>query len=286
MWPIYVTAAFAVTTFALLGLCVGSFLNVVVYRLPKILEAQFEAAHEPVNTADESVPAQQPLSPLTLSHPPSTCGHCGHRIRWFENIPVVSYLFLRGRCSACQGAIGLRYPLVELAASGICAYCAWRWHFTLTAAAYACWGAAMLALALIDWDTTYLPDDITVPLTWAGLMAAGAGLLPGVTLHQSLAGAVAGYLSLWSIYWVFKWITGREGMGYGDFKLFAVIGAWMGWYALIPVVLVAASSGAVVGLLMRWLGLERRIDGVSGYIPFGPFLAMGAALELITGWQL
>ncbi len=270
------TSAFTITAFALFGLCIGSFLNVVIYRLPKILEAQFEAAPDTADATD----------PLTLSHPPSTCGHCSHPIRWFENIPVLSYLFLRGKCSACHAPIGLRYPLVELATSAIFAYCAWRWHFTLTAAAYAAFGAALLTLSMIDWDTTYLPDDITVPLTWAGLIAVGLGLLPTVTLHQSLAGAAIGYLSLWLVFWVFKFATGRDGMGYGDFKLFAAIGAWLGWQALIPVVLVAASLGALVGLVMKWTHRERLMDGISGYVPFGPFLAFGSVLELVTGWQL
>lgn len=276
MGLIYITPTFAIAAFALFGLCIGSFLNVVIYRLPKILEAQFELAPD----------AEETKIPLTLSNPPSNCGHCGHRIRWFENIPVISYLFLRGRCSACHNKISLRYPMVELATSLVFAYCAWRWHFTLTAACYALFGAALLTLSMIDWDTTYLPDDITVPLTWAGLIAAGLGLLPTVTLHASLAGATAGYLSLWLVFWAFKLVTGRDGMGYGDFKLFAAIGAWLGWQALIPVVLVAASVGAMVGLVMKWTHRERQIDGVSGYVPFGPFLALGSVLELVTGWQL
>jgi leader peptidase (prepilin peptidase)/N-methyltransferase len=274
----YVTPLFAITAFIAVGLCIGSFLNVVIHRLPKILEAQFEESTE--KSTEEGTSA------LTLSYPPSRCGHCGHLIRWYENIPVLSYLFLRGKCSACQAPIGIRYPMVELATALIFAYCAWRWHFTWTAAVYALFGAALLALAAIDWDTTYLPDDITVPLTWAGLVAAGLGLLSSVTLHQSLAGAAIGYLSLWLIYWMFKLVTGREGMGYGDFKLFSAIGAWLGWQALIPTVLVAASLGAIVGIAMKMLKRERQIDGVSGYVPFGPFLALGAVLELVTAWQL
>lgn len=272
MGLIYITPAFAMTVFAMFGLCIGSFLNVVIYRLPKMLEAQFEDAEA----------QSQDMSAMTLSHPPSTCGHCGHRIRWFENIPVLSFIFLRGRCSACNTKISLRYPVVELATSLIFAYAAWRWQFTLTAASYALFGAALLVLAMIDWDTTYLPDDITVPLTWAGLVLAGFGLLPNVTLHQSLAGAVTGYLSLWLVFWAFKLATGRDGMGYGDFKLFAAIGAWLGWQALIPVILVAASLGSVIGIVMKLRKQERE----GGYVPFGPFLAFGAALELLTGWQL
>ncbi len=274
-----ITPALAMPIFALLGLCLGSFLNVVIYRLPKMLEAEFEMA---TNAAAE--PPKEGL--LSLSQPASTCGHCGHRIRWFENIPVLSFILLRGRCSQCHKFIGWRYPLVELATSGIFAYCAWRWGFTATAAAYCAFGATLLTLALIDWDTTYLPDDMTVPLAWGGLTAAALGLLPAITLHQSLAGACAGYLSLWLIFWVFKLITGRDGMGYGDFKLFAAIGAWLGWLPLIHVIVVAATAGAVVGLVMRKLKRERDVDGEGDYIPFGPFLVMGAALQLATGWSV
>jgi leader peptidase (prepilin peptidase)/N-methyltransferase len=273
----YITPLFAMTAFFAVGLCIGSFLNVVIHRLPKILEAQFEESTE---SAESTAPK------LTLSNPPSRCGHCGHLIRWYENIPVLSYLYLRGKCSACQTPIGIRYPLVELATAFIFAYCAWRWHFTWAAAVYALFGAALLALAAIDWDTTYLPDDITVPLAWTGLLAAGLGLLPTVSLHQALAGAVIGYLSLWLVFWAFKLVTGRDGMGYGDFKLLAAIGAWLGWQALIPTILVAASLGAVVGIAMKLTKRERQIDGVSGYVPFGPFLAFGAVLELVTAWQL
>ena len=271
----YISPTFAIVGFAVVGLCVGSFLNVVIHRLPQMLEAQFEAEADP--------------SALTLSHPASRCGHCGHLIRWFENLPILSYLFLRGRCSACHAPIGIRYPLVELATSAVFAYAAWRWYMPqaalvscLTAACYALFGAALLTLAAIDWDTTYLPDDITVPLVWAGLVTAASGFLPNISLHASLAGAVIGYLSLWSIYWVFKLATGREGMGYGDFKLYAAIGAWLGWQALIPVILVAATLGSVIGIAMKILKRERE----GGYVPFGPFLALGAVLELVTGWQL
>lgn len=274
----------AIALFGLVGLCIGSFLNVVIYRLPKILEAQFEAAlHEP----RESQSSQELL--MTLSTPASRCSHCGHLIRWFENIPVLSYVFLRGNCSACHAPIGIRYPFIELL-TGLCfAYAAWRWYvpqagwFSLmTPLCYAGFGAALLALSAIDWDTTYLPDDITVPLVWAGLCAAALGWLPTATVYSALAGAVFGYLSLWSIYWIFKLITGREGMGYGDFKLFAAIGAWLGWQGLIPVILVAASLGAMVGIVLKLSKRERE----GGYVPFGPFLAFGAALELITQWQL
>lgn len=284
----YISPHFAIAGFVIVGLCIGSFLNVVIHRLPKMLEAQFAADASAETGADRDVDADA-IPALTLSQPASRCGPCGHPIRWFENIPVLSYLFLRGRCSACQAPIGLRYPLVELLTSVVFAYAAWRWYTPqaalascITAASYALFGAALLTLAAIDWDTTYLPDDITVPLTWAGLVAAALGILPSVSLHTALAGAVVGYLSLWSIYWAFKLVTGREGMGYGDFKLYAAIGAWLGWQALIPVILVAATLGSVIGIAMKLLKRER----VGGYVPFGPFLAFGAVLELVTQWQL
>jgi len=267
---VYVSLHFMVLAFAVIGLCVGSFLNVVIHRLPQMLEAEFDGKEQD----------------LTLSKPASRCGHCGHLIRWHENIPLLSYVFLRGRCSACSAPIGLRYPFVECMTALIFAYCAWRWQLSMATILYALFGAALLTLAAIDWDTTYLPDDISVPLTWAGLIAAACGWLPSLTLHSSLAGAVLGYLSLWLIYWCFKLITGREGMGYGDFKFYAAIGAWLGWQALIPTVLVAAILGAGVGVVLKLQQRERQVDGVSGYVPFGPFLAFGAALELVTGWQL
>jgi leader peptidase (prepilin peptidase) / N-methyltransferase len=263
----YITPTFAMTAFALVGLCIGSFLNVVIYRLPKILEAQFEA---------------ESLS-LSLSHPPSTCGSCGHRIRWFENIPIVSFIFLRGRCSACHAKISLRYPLIELATSVIFAYCAWRWHFTFIAAVHAIFGAALLTLSMIDWDTSYLPDEITVPLTWGGLVAAGLGLLPSVTLYQSLVGACVGYLSLWLINLTFKKIKGCDGMGGGDFKLFAAIGAWLGWQALIPVVYLAACVGLV---LSGFLIVAKKVwidEHGNKKFPFGPDLAFAAGVQIVIG---
>lgn len=283
MGLIYITPTFAIAVFALVGLCIGSFLNVVIYRLPKILETQFDDAMKQADeSAKEKSTKETTVAPLSLSHPPSSCGACGHRICWYENIPVLSFIFLRGRCAACQTKISWRYPIVEAACSVIFAYAAWRWHFSFAAVSYALFGATLLTLAMIDWDTTYLPDDLTVPLTWAGLIAAGLGLLQSVSLSQSLAGAVAGYLSLWLVFWAFKLITGRDGMGYGDFKLFAAIGAWLGWQALIPVILVAASLGSVIGIVMKVRQQERE----GGYVPFGPFLAFGALLELVTGWQL
>jgi leader peptidase (prepilin peptidase)/N-methyltransferase len=256
-----------------LGLLVGSFLNVVIYRLPKMLERQWAAECADLSGAQ---PAEQ--EPFDLVRPRSRCPHCSHAIRWHENVPVLSWLALRGRCSACRAPIGVRYPLVELATGGVFAYCAWRWGLTWTAAAWAGFGAAILTLALIDWDTTLLPDDITLPLVWAGLIAAALGW-SGVTLPQALWGAVAGYMSLWLVYQAFKFLTGKEGMGYGDFKLFAALGAWFGWQALVPIILMASVIGIVAAIAMKLTSGLRE----GRYVPFGPFLALGGLAALLFG---
>ncbi|MES2936413.1 MAG: A24 family peptidase [Pseudomonadota bacterium] len=257
-----------------LGLLVGSFLNVVVYRLPKMLERQWAA--ECADLAGAPAPAEQ--EPFDLARPRSRCPSCGHAIRWYENIPVLSWLALRGKCSACKARIGMRYPLVELATGGVFAYCAWRWGISWAGAAWAGFGAAILALALIDWDTTLLPDDITLPLVWAGMIAAALGL-SGPTLAQALWGAVAGYLSLWLVFQAFKFFTGKEGMGYGDFKLFAALGAWFGWQALVPIILMASVIGTVVGIALK---LSSRLRE-GRYVPFGPFLALGGLAAMVFG---
>ncbi len=256
-----------------LGLLVGSFLNVVIHRLPKMLERQW--ADECAQLAGKPAAG---AAPYNLVRPRSACPHCGHGIRWHENIPVLSWLALRGRCSACKARISVRYPLVELATGALFAYAALRWGLTPAAAAWAGFAAAVLALALIDWDTTLLPDDITLPLAWAGLIASALGWT-GLPLAESLWGAVAGYLSLWAVYQFFKLATGKEGMGFGDFKLFAALGAWFGWQALIPIILVASVLGAVVGIAMK---LTRGLRE-GGYVPFGPFLAFAGLVSLVLG---
>ncbi|MBP6652604.1 MAG: prepilin peptidase, partial [Xylophilus sp.] len=210
--------------------------------------------------------------------PRSHCQQCKHQIRWFENIPIASYLFLRGKCSSCSTPISLRYPLVELATGVLFFVCIWRWGMTPTGLAWSGFSAALLTLALIDWDTTLLPDDITLPLLWAGLVAA-ALQWTSVPLSSALWGAVAGYLSLWSVYWIFKLVTGKEGMGYGDFKLFAALGAWFGWQALIPIILMASVIGALVGITMKFSNGLRE----GGYIPFGPFLAGAGLTAMLFG---
>ena len=260
-------------TAALFGLLIGSFLNVVVYRLPKMLEQQWAAECAEMSGR---IPAVQ--EPFDLARPRSRCPHCGHAIHWYENIPVFSYLFLRGRCSACKAPISLRYPAVEIACGALFFFCAWRWGPSTTSLVWCAFSAALLALALIDWDTTLLPDDITLPLLWLGLIAAAMRWTP-VGLNAALWGAVAGYLSLWSVYWAFKLVTGKEGMGYGDFKLFAALGAWFGWQVLIPMILLASVIGAIVGIAMKFTtGLRE-----GGYIPFGPFLAGAGFAALFLG---
>ncbi len=255
------------------GLLIGSFLNVVIYRLPKMLERQWaaECADLQGKPADEA-------PPFNLATPRSRCQTCGHQIRWYENIPVASYLALKGSCSACKTAISMRYPMVEMATGVLFAWCAWRWGISLTALAWCGFSATLVALTLIDWDTTLLPDDLTLPLLWAGLIAS-ALRFTDVPLAQSVWGAVAGYMSLWLVYQAFKLLTGKEGMGYGDFKLFAALGAWFGWQALVPIILMASVIGAVIGIGMKFASSLRE----GGYVPFGPFLALAGLTAMIFG---
>ena len=214
---------------------------------------------------------------FNLLVPRSACPHCGHPIGPLENIPVLSYLWLRGRCSHCQTRISSRYPLVELASALLAGYCVWRYGFTWPALAWFGFTATLLSLALIDWDTTYLPDSLTLPLLWGGLLASAMGWT-GTLLADAVWGATIGYGSLRLVHEVFLRITGKEGMGHGDFKLLAAIGAWLGWPALLPVLLLASIVGLIVGLALK---ARNRLDA-SGQLPFGPFLALGAAL----GWTI
>lgn len=259
-----------------LGLLVGSFLNVVIYRLPKMMERQW--AMECAELAGKEPEINETFN---LVLPRSRCSNCGHVIAWYENIPVLSYIFLRGKCSVCGTRFGWRYPAVELATGALFFFCAWRWGLTATGLAWCGFSAALLALALIDWDTTLLPDDITLPLLWAGLIIAATGWNPAVPLPIALWGAVAGYMSLWLVYWAFKFVTGKEGMGYGDFKLFAALGAWFGWPALVPMILMASVIGAVVGIGMKLSSGLRE----GGYVPFGPFLAGAGLTAMVFGPQ-
>ena len=261
---------------AIVGLTIGSFLNVVIYRVPMMMERQWAAECAEL-TGAEAVPAEN----FNLLTPRSRCSKCGHSISWYENIPVLSYVFLRGKCSACGAGYGVRYPLVEAITGGLFFYCAWRWGWTMTTLIWCGFSALLLALAMIDWDTTLLPDDMTLPLMWAGLVAAALGWNTAVDLSTAVWGAVGGYLSLWGVYWAFKLATGKEGMGYGDFKLFAALGAWFGWPALVPMILMASVIGAIVGIAMKFSSGLRE----GGYIPFGPFLAGAGFTAMIFGPQ-
>ena len=268
-----VSTWFDASVFGVLGLLIGSFLNVVIYRLPLMLEAQWKA-----ECAELSAKESATSEPFNLMVPRSRCQQCGHQIRWYENVPVLSYLFLRGKCSVCKTPISWRYPLVELTTGALFFYCAWIWGASPTALLWSGFAASVLALGFIDWDTTFLPDDITLPLLWAGLI--GATLQWTATpLSSAIWGAVAGYVSLWLVYWAFKLVTGKEGMGFGDFKLFAALGAWFGWQALVPMILMASVIGAVVGIAMKFSSSLRE----GGYVPFGPFLAGAGLTAMIFG---
>jgi len=282
---------------ALLGLAIGSFLNVVIHRLPPMLERRWwgDVLHQlgdsescrrvfndgPPPALQQSAAwlrkALEALTPLGLARPASRCPACGHRIRLHENIPVVSWLALRGKCSACKSRISMRYPLIELMCAVLFAAIGWRLGAQPQALLWCGFTAALLALAWIDWDTTVLPDAITLPLMWAGLLAAAASWT--IPLSTALIGAAAGYLSLWSVYWFFKLATGKEGMGYGDFKLLAALGAWLGWQALLPIVLAASILGAVIGIAMKVAGALRE----GRYVPFGPFLAGAGIAVMLLG---
>jgi leader peptidase (prepilin peptidase)/N-methyltransferase len=259
-----------------LGLLIGSFLNVVIHRLPIMMERELR---EQCAWLDENQ-AVAVAAPYGLVTPGSACPHCGHPIAWYENIPILSWLFLRGRCSACGAAISARYPLVEALTAVLFGYVAWRWGFTWATPALWLLLASLVALAFIDFDTHLLPDDITLPLAWVGLLVNLDGRL--VPLPEAVIGAVAGYLSLWSIYHLFKLLTGKEGMGFGDFKLLAALGAWLGWKMLLPILLAASLAGAVVGIgLILFAGHDRTRP-----IPFGPWLVLGGFIALIWGEPL
>lgn len=261
--------------FGIVGLLVGSFLNVVIYRLPKMMEKQW--ARDIAEFKGETL---TDAATFNLMLPRSTCPKCTHQIKWYENIPVVSYLCLRGQCSACKTPISGRYPAIEIVTGALFFYCIWRWGLTPTGLAWCGFSATLLSLSMIDWDTTLLPDDMTLPLLWAGLLLA-ALKLTNVSLESAVWGAAAGYFSLWLIYWIFKLVTGKEGMGYGDFKLFAALGAWFGWQALVPIILMASVIGAIIGIALKFSSKLRE----GGYIPFGPFLGLAAFSAMFFGPQ-
>jgi leader peptidase (prepilin peptidase)/N-methyltransferase len=257
---------------AVFGLCIGSFLNVVIHRLPLMLESGWR--RESAEMLDVKI---DEAAALTLSKPRSRCPSCGHEIAWHENIPVLSYVRLRGRCSACKTPISLRYPFVEVFTGVLFAAVGWHFGAAPTALLWCSFCAVLVALAAIDWDTTLLPDNMTLPLLWAGLVASALGWT--IPLGDALWGAVAGYLSLWSVYWLFKLTTGKEGMGYGDFKLLAALGAWLGVKMVLPILLAASIIGAIVGIGMKMISALRE----GRYVPFGPFLAGAGLVVLFAG---
>jgi leader peptidase (prepilin peptidase) / N-methyltransferase len=256
----------------ILGLMVGSFLNVVIHRLPRMMEAQWRRDCAELEGREPAA-----AEPYNLVKPDSACPSCGAPIRAWQNIPVVSWLALRGKCANCRAPISIRYPLVEFLTGLLSVLVAWRFGFSWQLAAGLGFTWALVALTFIDFDTQLLPDDITLPLVWGGLLANVFGLF--VDLRSAVVGAAAGYLILWTVYWAFRLIAKKEGMGYGDFKLLAAIGAWTGWQVLPFAIVVSAGVGAVVGGLVLWLSKR----GTDTRIPFGPYLALGGIASLLWG---
>ena len=264
-----------ITLCTIIGLMVGSFLNVVIYRLPKMMEQSW--LQQCAELRNEKIDATQSLN---IASPRSMCTNCGQKITILENIPIISYLLLRGRCSQCNAKISIRYPIVEAFTSIISGIIAWYFGYSLIALAALIFAWALITLAMIDIDTQLLPDNITLPLLWLGLFV---NLGNGFTdIRSAVIGAIAGYLFLWLIFWIFKLITGKEGMGYGDFKLLAAIGAWFGWSMLPLVILSSSLGGAIIGVGIIAASKEKR----NMPIPFGPFLAIGALIALFWGNQL
>jgi len=261
---------------AIFGLIVGSFLNVVIHRLPKMMERDWHCQCRELLGQEAAL--EQPA--YTLVVPRSACPSCGHQITALENIPVLSYLSLGGKCAACKASISQRYPLVELLSGLLAGGIAWKFGFGMAACAAFFFSACLVALTFIDFDTQLLPDDITLLLLWAGLLFNfNTGF---VDLRSAVVGAMAGYLFLWTVYWAFKLITGKEGMGYGDFKLLAAIGAWFGWKLLPAVILLSSIVGSVIGIGL--IVLARRGRNVP--MPFGPYLALGGIAALFWGDRL
>jgi leader peptidase (prepilin peptidase)/N-methyltransferase len=267
----------AATSAALVfGLLVGSFLNVVILRLPKRLEWQWKQDSRELLEITEPYEPAPPGIVVESSH----CPHCGHQLAVWENIPLLSFVALRGKCRSCSAPISWQYPLVELATGLLFAACVWRFGVGWESGLGMLFSAFLLAMAGIDLRTTYLPDQLTLPLLWIGL------LISVVTVYvdpvSAILGAAAGYLSLWSVYWLFKLVTGKEGMGYGDFKLMAALGAWCGLGAVIPILLISSVVGAVIG--SAWLLIKGKDRATQ--IPFGPYLAIAGWIQFITGADL
>ena len=261
----------AISIAFIFSLCVGSFLNVVIHRLPLMMEQEWNHPDGDIAKEDK----------ITLSHPPSTCPQCQHRIRWYENIPLISYLFiLRGKCSGCANAISLRYPFVELLTAVTVAYAASIYGLSVITLAIALLTWFLISLIFIDIDHQLLPDRLTLPLLWLGLSVNSFGIF--TSLESAVYGAMAGYLSLWSVYWAFKLLTGKEGMGYGDFKLLAALGAWVGLTHIPLIILLSSLVGAVFGIAMI---LSKKLNS-GNPIPFGPYLAIAGWIALLWGDRL
>ena len=268
--------AFAITL-GIFGLFIGSFLNVVIHRLPIMLNREWRQASREILAEELNLPEEDEQPAYNIVVPRSACPECGHKIRAWENIPIISYLFLGGKCSNCKTKISIRYPLVELTTGVLFLLCALEFGYT-GATFFACvLSAILLCLTLIDIDTKLLPDNLVYVLLWTGLLANAMGIF--TNLNAAVFGALFGYLSLWGIFWLFKLLTGKEGMGYGDFKLFAALGAWFGWMALLDIILLASVVGAVFGIVILWL--QRK--GRDTQIPFGPYLALGGMIYLFFG---
>lgn len=262
---------------ALVGLCIGSFLNVVIHRLPRIMEQEWREQCAEICGNSESTAE----SKLSLARPRSRCPHCGHAIGAIENIPLISYfLILKGKCSACGAPISLCYPIIELLTALTSAFVVWHFGATLQAAGALLLVWALIALTVIDIDTQLLPDAITLPLLWLGLLFNLLGTY--TDLGSAVVGAMAGYLTLWSVFWLFKLATGKDGMGYGDFKLLAVLGAWLGWQMLPAIILLSSVVGAIVGIGL----IVAARQGRNVPIPFGPYLAAAGAIALFWGQTL
>ena len=270
----YLPATAVAGLLGVFGLLIGSVLNVVIHRVPKMLENEWNAA-----CRDQlKLEPEAENEPYNLLAPRSACPHCGHQITWYENIPVVSYLALGGKCAGCEARISPRYPIIEGVTAALFAWCGWRYGPTLAALAWCGFAALLLCLTMIDWDVQLLPDDFTYSLLWLGLLASVLGLT-GVPPANAVMAALIAYLFLFIITYVFNKLTGKQGMGHGDFKLFAALGAWFGWQALIPIILLSCVVGIALWALMKILGKV----GPEGHMPFGPFLAGAGFLAMLLG---
>ena len=278
--------AFLIIASLVLGLLVGSFLNVIIYRMPVILQRDWKRQCSEFLEIDNSLSKDKSHSlkheVFNLQQPASHCPHCYHKIKPWENVPLISYIALGGKCSNCKAKISLRYPSVEFINGVLSALVAFTFGATWLTLALLIFTWSLLVLTLIDFDHQLLPDDITIPLLWLGLLVNALDLGFGVSLDEAVIGAIAGYLVLWAFYWVFKLTTNKEGMGYGDFKLLAALGAWMGWQSLLPIIILSSVVGAVSGIIMIIaLGRDKSVP-----MPFGPYLSGAGFIMLIWGPEI